>query len=426
MADVDQEFEQATAHTFSDEDIERAHLLIGIDVANKRREHVSVATEDAIRNWAYGSGDDNPLYVDEEYGRATRWGSQIAPGPFVGHVKTPLLGDPMPEEIRERTKGLFRGIHVYVSGGQWDWYRPLYPGDRVYSYRGEESIEVKESEFAGRSVVQISRNVAFNQRAEVIGVYRIVRILTERKAARERGKYRDIEPASYTDEDIERIGEIYAQEEPRGAEPRWWEDVQVGDELPPMVKGPLTTTEIIAFHAGGYGFTPYGLRSSRLGYQNRMRIPPFYIKNEQGIPDVAQRLHWDSSWAQAVGNPMAYDYGVMRQCWFFHHVSDWMGDDAVVTRLEDSIRKFNYHGDTQFLSGTVVDKREEGGRSLVDLDLRMVNQNDLETAYASATVSLPSRERGAAVFPAVPEDLERKTVEMYARHNELRAERRGS
>jgi hypothetical protein len=187
-----------------------------------------------------------------------------------------------------------------------------------------------------------------------------------------------------------------------------------------MVKGPLTVTEMIAFHAGGYGFVPYGLRASRLGFQNRRRIAPFYIKNAQGIWDVAQRLHWDSEWAKAIGNPMAYDYGVMRQCWFWHHVSDWAGDDAFVERLEDSIRKFNYMGDTQFLSGHVTAKREVDGRHLVDLELHMVNQRDTETAYASATVALPSRAAGLPPLPPVPVDLARTAVAMYARHNELR------
>jgi hypothetical protein len=192
-----------------------------------------------------------------------------------------------------------------------------------------------------------------------------------------------------------------------------------------MVKGPLTVTEQIAFHAGGYGFVPYGLRSSRVGYQNRKRIAPFYVKNEQGVWDVAQRLHWDSQWAKAIGNPMAYDYGVMRQAWFYHHVSDWAGDDAVIERMEDSIRKFNYIGDTQFLGGTITGKHvTEDGRYLVDLELTMVNQRDLQTAYGSATVALPSRAAGLPLHPGVPVELKRKAAEMFARHNELSAERR--
>lgn len=419
--ELEEEFAKAIQYQLTDEDLERARLLIGVDTASRARELNSVATPDAIRNWALGAGDDNPLYTDETYGPATRWGTQIGHGTMVGHVKTPMLGDPMPSEIKARTKSLFRGVHVFVSGGTWDWFRPLRPGDRVFSFAGEESLEVKKSEFAGRSAVQVRRDVALNQFGEVLGVYRILRILTERKTAREKGKYAEIEPAHYTDADYERIDAIYASERARGADKLYWEDVTVGDPLPPMVKGPLTVTEIIAFHAGGYGFVPYGLRSSRVGYKNRQRIAPFYIKNELGIYDVAQRVHWDSQWAKAIGNPMAYDYGVMRQCWFYHHVSDWAGDDAFIEKMSDSIRKFNYMGDTQFLTGQVTGKRIEDGRYLVDLELKMVNQRDVETAFASATVSLCSRQAGLAPLPRVPVDLERQSATMFARHNELSA-----
>jgi acyl dehydratase len=421
---LEAEFEEALGYQLTDEDIERARLLLGVDTANRARELYSVATPDALRNWALGVGDDNPLYTEEDYGPTTRWGTQLGHGTMVGHVKTPMLGDPVPAEIKAATKGLFRGVHVFVSGGTWDWYRPLRAGDRVYSYSGDESLEVKKSEFAGRSVVRVRRDVALDQHGEVIGVYRILSVLTERKASRNRGKYAEIEPAHYTDADYERIDAIYESEHPRGAEPRYWDDVEVGDALPPMVKGPLTVTEIIAFHAGGYGFVPYGLRSSRVGYRNRRRIAPFYIKNEQGVWDVAQRLHWDSDWAKAIGNPMAYDYGVLRQAWFYHHVSDWAGDDAFIERMSDSIRKFNYHGDTQFLSGQVSAKREEDGRFLVDLQLSMVNQRDVQTAYGTATVSLPSRTAGLGPLPPVPVDLQRQTATMFARHNELAAQAR--
>ena len=423
-ASVAAEFEKATAYKLTDEDIERAKLLLGHYTACRHRELFSVATPDALRNWSLGVGDDNPLYTDEDYGLKTRWGSQIGHGTLVGHVKTPMLGDPLPDEVKKGTKSVFRGIHVFVSGGSWEWFRPLYPGDRIYSFDGEESLQVKQSEFAQRSVVQVRRDVAMNQHGEVVGIYRILRILTERDTARKKGKYSEIEPAQYTDEDYERIDAIYAHEGARGAEKRLWDDVNVGDQLDPMVKGPLTVTEQIAFHAGGYGFVPYGLRASRVGYQNRKRIAPFYIRNEQGVWDVAQRLHWDSQWAKAIGNPMAYDYGVMRQGWFYHHVSDWAGDDAVITKLDDSIRKFNYMGDTQFLSGEIVDKRVElSGQHVVDIQLRMINQRDTETAYAKATVALPSKAVGLPLYPAVPSDIQQHATQMFARHNELSARR---
>lgn len=423
MVDIDKEFDEATNYTFDDRDIERAKLLLGVDVAKKHLEHVSTASYDSIRNFAWGVGDDNPLYGDEHYGETTRWGSQIAPNSMAQIIGAPMLGDPMPDDVKQQTKGLFRGIHVFVSGGSTQWYRPVYPGDRLFAFGGEESLEVKDSEFAGQSVIQVSREVKVNQRGEVVYVHRVLRVLTERKAARERGKYSQIEPTRYTDEDIERIDAIYASEQRRGAEPRYWEDVEIGDQLPPMVKGPLTTTEVVAFHAGGYGFVPYGLKSSRLAYLNRKRIAPFFVKNEQGVPDVAQRLHWDSAWAQAIGNPMAYDYGVMRETWFHHYATDWAGDDAFVIEQRDSIRKFNYHGDVQFLSGEIVDKRDEGGRTVVDVTMTMTNQREVETAFADVTISLPSRTNGQAVLLAPPTDLVRRSGAMWERHLELSAQR---
>jgi hypothetical protein len=52
----------------------------------------------------------------------------------------------------------------------------------------------------------------------------------------------------------------------------------------------------------------------------------------------------------------------------------------------------------------------------------MVNQRDVETAYASATVSLPSREAGLPPMPPVPVELQRQGAAMFARHNELKAQ----
>ena len=271
------------------------------------------------------------------------------------------------------------------------------PGDRIFSFAGEETLDVKASDFAGKSVIQVNRNVMINQHGEVLGVYRILRVLTERQKSRDKGKYADIEPAHYTDADYERIDEIYASERPRGSR-----DALLGRRrrsartLPPMVKGPTTVTEMIAFHAGGYGFVPYGLRSSRLGYQNRQRIKPFYIKNGQGVWDVAQRLHWDSDWAKAIGNPMAYDYGVQRSAGSTTTSPTGPATTPASCAMEDSIRKFNYMGDTQFLSGTVTAKREEAGQHLVDVELHMTNQRDTETAYGSATVALASRTQRSA------------------------------
>ncbi|MBV9995857.1 MAG: MaoC family dehydratase N-terminal domain-containing protein [Caulobacteraceae bacterium] len=416
---VKDDWEKAVSYRITDEDIERARLLLGVDTASKTREYIQTATLDNIRNFAHGCGNDNPLHCDPDYARRTRWGSVIAPGMMAGVINAPMLGDPVDPELKARTKSLFRGIHVFVSGSTWDWHRPIFPGDTLFSYGGEETLEVKPSEFAGRSVIQVSRNVKVNQRGEVVGVYRVLRVLTERKTAAKKRKYLDIKPATYTDADIAEIDRIYEAEKVQGPQKRYWEDVKVGDGLGTMAKGPLTVTDVICFHAGGYGFVPYAPTVGRLAYKNRKRIAPFYVKNQNGVPDVAQRLHWDDRWAQAIGNPMAYDYAVMRENYFYHYLTDWCGDDGIVTHVHDEIRKFSYMGDTQLITGQIVGKREEDGLRLVDVSAQFTNQRGEVTVKATASIALPSRTAGLPLHPPPPRELQQRTAQMMARHWEL-------
>ena len=206
-----EEWQKAVAYEILDSDIERQRQLIGIWEPMKTAEYVQTASHDSIRNWAYGCGDDNPLFCDPNYARKTRWGGVIAPGMMVAQVNKPMLGDPPSAEVKALKKSLFKGIHVFVSGADWNFYRPLRPGDTVYSFGGELTCEVKQSEFAGRSIILTSRRVKVNQRAEVIATYDVLRVLTERKTAVTKGKYSAIQPATYTDEDK------------RIADTGWWE-----------------------------------------------------------------------------------------------------------------------------------------------------------------------------------------------------------
>ena len=404
------ELEKATHATFLQEDIDRAIAQCGIDAANPRRDQYTEATADSMRAYARAGGDDNRLYCDRAYGEKTRWGGQIAPPLMFRIINNPLLGPAGPKRVP------FRGIHQFVSGATIDFYKPLKAGDRVYSFTGVESVTPKASNFAGRSVIQIKRSTHMNQDAEVVAVFKQLMVMTERKAAMEKGALNDIQPAHYTPEDIARQDAVYAAEKPRGLEPRYWEDVAVGDPIGPMGKGPLTLTDIVFWHAGGTGFT-YNPSTSRLAWENRQRIPAFYVPNDQGIPDIAMRVHWDKEWAKAVGVPLPYDYSVMREFWLCHALTDWMGDDAWLTHFHAEIRRFNYLGDLTVISGEVKAKRREAGRSLVDIRIAGVSQRGEETCHAVATIALPSREDGPVLLPQPPEDLARRALQFMEEHH---------
>ena len=86
-------------------------------------------------------------------------------------------------------------------------------------------------------------------------------VRTERTKARERKKYDDVELAPlHRRRDRRDRGRSTHAESPRGAEPRWWEDVEEGDEVGPLVKGPLTVTDMICWHVG-MGMGLYGVKA---------------------------------------------------------------------------------------------------------------------------------------------------------------------
>jgi hypothetical protein len=260
----------------------------------------------------------------------------------------------------------------------------------------------KPSEFAERAVHEWTGQVFRDETGSLLsGQYRLM-IRTERSKARQRKKYDAVEVAPYSDEEIARIEEQYASEQPRGPEPRWWEDVSVGDEVGPMVKGPLTVTDIICWHTG-MGMGLYGVRPLRLAYKNRRRVPGFFHRDEYNIPDVMQRVHWDPAFAQRSGNPTTFDYGRMRETWLIHLCTDWMGDDGWLWKLDCEFRQFNYVGDTQWLGGKITRHyRADGDRPAVDVDLWAQNQRGQITTPGHATILLPSREHGPVRLPEPP------------------------
>ena len=365
---------------------------------------------DAFRHVAIAYGDDNPLWCDPAHGPSTRWEGPIASPALVGGDT--LIGEDevtaVPADKKELMRGdPLRGVHAFYSGSAREWWSPLPPDQRITRRNALVGVEDKSSEFAERAIHEWTGSVFRVSRGPLLAAQYRLMIRTERTKARERKKYDSVEIRPYTDEEIAEIEAQYAKEAPRGAEPRWWEDVALGDTVGPMVKGPLLVTDMVCWHVG-MGMGLYGVQPLRLGWRNRQRVPRFFHRDPLNIPDVMQRVHWDTEFAQKSGNPTTFDYGRMRETWLIHLCTDWMGDDGWLWKLQCEFRKFNYVGDTQWLSGRVVDHYlAEGGRAAVDLELECLNQRGEVTSPGTATVLLPSREHGPVRLPDPPgADLE--------------------
>jgi len=395
----------STSGTITDEGVERLRARVGVAEPWTRRPHYLRPGTDAFRIVAESYGDDNPLWCDPDHAARSVWGGPLAPPPLVGGDS--LIGEDevaaVPDDKRELMKGdPLRGVHAFYSASAREWWAPLRPDRRVWRRNAMVAVLDKPSEFAGRAVHEWSANVFRDDEGSVLsGQYRLM-IRTERKKAREKKKYDAIEPAQWTEDQIAELDAEYAAYRRRGGEPRFWEDVDEGDTVGPLVKGPMLVTDMVCWHVG-MGMGLYDVKPLALGVANRRRIPRFFKPDDQGIPDVQQRVHWDPEWARRAGNPTTYDYGRMRETWLIHLCTDWMGDDAWLWKLECSFRGFNYVGDVHHLSGTVVRKYlADGERPAVDLELAATNQRGTVTTPGTATILLPSRDHGPVRLPDPP------------------------
>jgi len=399
-----------------EEDVQRLRQRIGIPTPALSESYNPVADRTSISHYAFGNGEDNPLFHDPDYGRASRWRGQIAPPTFLvsaGINETRKSTDP---EIKKLFKGVFRGVGKYYSGVRWEWFKPVYAGDDIFEESWLSDVQEKTSSFGAgsRSIMETTRSFYVDRAGLPFATRDESYVNIERGASRKGGKFAGVERARYTPEEIERIDADYAKEVVRGAEPRWWEDVEVGESIGHVVKGPTTVVDVISNQmARGWG--GYGPGPLRYAWKLRRRMPAFYVEDEYGVPDVVQRLHWDQRRAEAVGLPAPYDYGQMRTAWLAHVVTNWMGDDAWLWRLENQLRSFNFLGDTHWCSGEVVGKRVEDGHHVVELSLRATNQRGEVTASGSAVVILPSREHGPVVLPTPPAELRRRGAAIAAK-----------
>jgi acyl dehydratase len=393
----------ARAH-ITDDALARLRARIGIPEPHPQPPHYLCPNEDAFRHVAECYGDDNPLWWDPEYAAGTRWGGVIAPPAMVGGDT--LIGVDEIAEVAAEHRDLMRGdplrgVHAFYSASAREWWAPLRPERRVWRRNALVAVLDKASEFAGRAVHEWTAQVFRDDDALLAAQYRLM-VRTEREEAQQRKKYDEVVIEPYTDQEIEAIDAQYGRERPRGAEPRFFEDVEEGDGVGPLVKGPLTVTDMICWHVG-MGMGLYGVKPLRLGAANRRRIPRFFHRDELNVPDVLQRVHWDPDYARKSGNPTTFDYGRMRETWLLHLCTDWMGDDAWLWKLDCEFRRFNYVGDTHWMRGRVTRVYlAEGDRPAVDLDVWGENQRGEVTTPGHATVLLPSRERGPVRLPDPP------------------------
>ena len=262
-----------------------------------------------------------------------------------------------------RTRWGLPGVHGFFAGNDWEFFRVLRPGD---------AVNCVERVHSDKLVIQYVETIYTNQRDEILA--RVVGWCTRhlRRAARERGKYADVPKRhEYTPQELDAIDQQVLNEKARGSLPRYWEETQVGEELIPVIRGPLSLQDVSAFLVGTGRSSAHGVL-----LREALRHPDHYFRNPEagGGLEYTGIGHLRDSVAEAVGVPGAYDYGPQRVSWMGTLMTNWMGDEAFLKRLRVECRRFNVYGDTQWLKGKVVRKYLHNGSPLVDVDVRDIRR----------------------------------------------------
>lgn len=372
---------QESFPVITDEMVADMRARIGDPMPDHFEPWITEVTRDAIRHYAHGIGDDNPLWCDPDYARGTKFGDVIAP-PSILFACTQAGGS---------VTGM-PGIHAMWAGCEFTWHHPIRRNTAISNKAYLKDLIEHQTRFAGRAFQQIHHIDFFDEKGVLLAEMDNWMFRTERDAARESGtKYDSLKKKGrrkLTDADLKRVHDLYDAEEIRGATPRYWEDVAEGEALPTMAKGPMTVTGFIAYVQGWGGLY---IRSNKLYYKQVKRLPALGIKDDWGIPDCPEAVHWRDDFATMVGAPGAYDYGPERASWMSHMLTNWIGDDGFLRKMKCAVRRHNPVGDILFFDGRVTRKFEENGRKLVEISVQALTDTGEESLNGSAVAELPTK-----------------------------------
>ena len=357
----------------TDDGVEESRRLIGVPL--RRSPHHQFASRSAISGFTKAIGSRNPLFLNEEYTRYAPYGKLVAHPTFLYSIDDTVIAPKLP------------GILVVYGGTEWEFHKIVGLNDHIRAEARLVDVQEKVGRFCGRMIVQIGEVVYSNERNDIVARARSTVLRTPAGAAKDYGKYRNIKKHSYTQDAILEIQRAYDKEEIRGDNARYWEDVQEGERLTPVIKGPLTSEDMREFIT-----TVSPVLIYQLWVRYRMKHPGAAFLDEKGMPETWEaRLLLDNV-AQECGFPAAHDTGYQRICWLDNLVTNWMGDAAFLRRLGAQIILPNIYADTTWCKGKVARKYEYGSDKLVDLDVWCENQRGEVTARGYATVQLCTRE----------------------------------
>ena len=236
-----------------------------------------------------------PLYLDDRVGAASEWGDVIAPPTFAVTFRDDTAD----------TGALLRDLGTDISrilhGEQeFELFRPLQPGETCLC------------------------------RARIVDIYQL-------GGGREGGRAPFCKQMKY--------GKVY------------FDDVKVGDELPPLVKDPIQQIQLTRYAGASGDFNP---------------------------------IHLDDEFARAAGMSGVFAHGMLSMGFVAQALTDWAGA-GTVRKLAVRFAALVRLKDVETCRGRVLAKSSKDDVNLVELEVWAETQKAEKVVSGRATVALPTR-----------------------------------
>ncbi len=129
----------------------------------------------AIRRFAEAVGDPNPLYLDEEYAKNSRYGSIIAPPGFFGWAVKGGRGDVLSSEAQAELREALReaGYRRSLDGGmEFEFFKPVRAGDKLAATVSIKDVIERETSRSGKMAFTIIEVKHINQDGDLVAISR--------------------------------------------------------------------------------------------------------------------------------------------------------------------------------------------------------------------------------------------------------------
>lgn len=148
-----------------------------------------------------------------------------------------------------------------------------------------------------------------------------------------------------------------------------FDDIEVGQEISPLVKGPLGTMHLMRWSAAMENW---------------------------------HRIHYDRTFAQEHDKlPDILINGSFKQQFILQLLKDWAGPEGWVWKVKFQFRAMNRVDESLHIWARVTGKKSLQAFGLIDLELGIRNTVGTESTPGAATIALPHRGRSPVPYPFV-------------------------